>query len=214
MFQLITNAKNPVDEPTSGMDSQTAWSICTLLRKLADNGQAILCTIHQPSSQLFCMFDQLLLLNKHGETIYFGAVGPNASSLLAYFESRAGSKCPPDVNPADWVLEITDKAPPSEGQYTWAEVWRAGPHYKDAQLRLSEFERLKHESLPRENHLQEYATPWMSQLVIVCKRLFQEYWRDPLYLYTKVALCIGMVWARSLIPHLTVFVIADTFVLI
>lgn len=36
-----------LDEPTSGLDSQTAWSICTLLRKLANNGQAILCTIHQ-----------------------------------------------------------------------------------------------------------------------------------------------------------------------
>lgn len=31
-----------LDEPTSGLDSQTAWSICALLRKLADNGQAIL----------------------------------------------------------------------------------------------------------------------------------------------------------------------------
>jgi ATP-binding cassette, subfamily G (WHITE), member 2, PDR len=38
-----------LDEPTSGLDSNTAWSICTLLRKLADNGQIILCTIHQPS---------------------------------------------------------------------------------------------------------------------------------------------------------------------
>lgn len=37
------------DEPTSGLDSQTAWSICQLMRKLANNGQAILCTIHQPS---------------------------------------------------------------------------------------------------------------------------------------------------------------------
>ena len=41
-----------LDEPTSGLDSQTAWSICKLIRKLADNGQAILCTIHQPSAIL------------------------------------------------------------------------------------------------------------------------------------------------------------------
>jgi len=51
-----------LDEPTSGLDSQTAWSILTLIRKLANNGQATLCTIHQPSAMLFQSFDRLLLL--------------------------------------------------------------------------------------------------------------------------------------------------------
>lgn len=45
-----------LDEPTSGLDSQTAWSIITLIRKLSDNGQAILCTIHQPSAQVLPVF--------------------------------------------------------------------------------------------------------------------------------------------------------------
>lgn len=58
-----------LDEPTSGLDSQTAWSICSLLRKLADNGQAILCTIHQPSAILFQSFDRLLFLAKGGRTV-------------------------------------------------------------------------------------------------------------------------------------------------
>ena len=58
-----------LDEPTSGLDSQTAWSICALLRKLANNGQAILCTIHQPSAILFQTFDRLLFLAKGGKTV-------------------------------------------------------------------------------------------------------------------------------------------------
>jgi ATP-binding cassette subfamily G (WHITE) protein 2 (PDR) len=58
-----------LDEPTSGLDSQTAWSICSLLRKLANNGQAILCTIHQPSAILFQKFDRLLFLAKGGHTV-------------------------------------------------------------------------------------------------------------------------------------------------
>lgn len=53
-----------LDEPTSGLDSQSAWSIMQLLRKLSDHGQAILATIHQPSSELFQVFDRLLLLKK------------------------------------------------------------------------------------------------------------------------------------------------------
>ena len=53
-----------LDEPTSGLDSQTAWSICKLMRKLADHGQAILCTIHQPSALIMAEFDRLLFLQK------------------------------------------------------------------------------------------------------------------------------------------------------
>ena len=63
-----------LDETTSGLDSNTAKSICNLLRKLADNGQAILCTIHQPSGTLFKMFDRLLFL-QDGRSIYFGEIG-------------------------------------------------------------------------------------------------------------------------------------------
>lgn len=56
------------DEPTSGLDSQTAWSICVLMRKLADNGQAVLSTIHQPSAILLQEFDRLLFLAPGGKT--------------------------------------------------------------------------------------------------------------------------------------------------
>ena len=61
-----------LDEPTSGLDSQSAFNIIRFLRKLAAAGQAILCTIHQPNSALFENFDRLLLLQKGGETVYFG----------------------------------------------------------------------------------------------------------------------------------------------
>src|SRR3954463_12517267 len=63
-----------VDEPTSGLDSQTSWAILDLLQKLTKSGQAILCTIHQPSSMLFQRFDRLLLLAEGGRTVYFGEV--------------------------------------------------------------------------------------------------------------------------------------------
>ena len=58
-----------LDEPTSGLDGQSAWNIVRFLRKLANQGQAILCTIHQPSSLLFSSFDRLLLLESGGETV-------------------------------------------------------------------------------------------------------------------------------------------------
>ena len=91
-----------LDEPTSGLDSQTAWSICTLLRKLANNGQAILCTIHQPSAILFQEFDRLLFLVSGGRTVYFGDIGHNSTTLTNYFESNGSRACGIEENPAEW----------------------------------------------------------------------------------------------------------------
>lgn len=95
-----------LDEPTSGLDSQSSWSILQLLRKLADHGQAVLATIHQPSSELFQVFDRLLLLKKGGETVYFGDIGTNSKTLVDYFGSRSDLKCGPKDNPAEYILEV------------------------------------------------------------------------------------------------------------
>jgi ATP-binding cassette subfamily G (WHITE) protein 2 (PDR) len=90
-----------LDEPTSGLDSQSSWAIVAFLRKLADNGQAVLATIHQPSAILFQEFDRLLFLAKGGKTVYFGDVGKNSRTLLDYFESNGADKCGDDDNPAE-----------------------------------------------------------------------------------------------------------------
>jgi ATP-binding cassette subfamily G (WHITE) protein 2 (SNQ2) len=58
-----------LDEPTSGLDGQSSFNILRFLRKLADNGQSMLVTIHQPSALLFDQFDRLLLLAKGGHTV-------------------------------------------------------------------------------------------------------------------------------------------------
>jgi hypothetical protein len=56
--------------------------------KLADSGQAILCTIHQPNAQLFNSFDALILLGRGGKTIYAGETGKD-SKTVRLFASRA-----------------------------------------------------------------------------------------------------------------------------
>lgn len=91
---------------SSGLDSQSSWSIIAFLRKLADNGQAVLSTIHQPSAILFQEFDRLLFLAKGGKTVYFGDVGKNSQILLDYFETAGARKCDDEENPAEYMLEI------------------------------------------------------------------------------------------------------------
>lgn len=93
-----------LDEPTSGLDSQSSWTICALLRRLADNGQAVLATIHQPSALLFQTFDRLLFMAQGGKTVYFGQIGNQSSVLLDYFYRNGARKCEASENPAEYVL--------------------------------------------------------------------------------------------------------------
>ncbi len=136
-----------LDEPTSGLDAQSAWNLVRFLRKLADSGQAILCTIHQPSSLLFESFDRLLLLGKGGNTIYFGDIGEDSLVMREYF-ARHGAPCPPNVNPAEYMLEaIGAGVTPRIGDRDWKDIWLDSP---DCARAKTEIEQIKREALARD----------------------------------------------------------------
>lgn len=127
-----------LDEPTSGLDAQSAWNLVRFLRKLADQGQAILCTIHQPSSLLFESFDRLLLLERGGETVYFGDIGKDSKVVREYF-ARNGAVCPPNVNPAEYMLEaIGAGLSPRVGPRDWKDVWLDSPECQRVRADINE----------------------------------------------------------------------------
>ena len=135
-----------LDEPTSGLDAQSAWNLVRFLRKLADSGQAILCTIHQPSSLLFESFDRLLLLGRGGNTIYFGDIGEDSHVMREYF-ARYGASCPTTVNPAEYMLEaIGAGITPRIGNRDWKDVWLDSP---ECARTKTEIEDIKRESSTR-----------------------------------------------------------------
>ncbi|KAJ5784024.1 uncharacterized protein N7518_009701 [Penicillium psychrosexuale] len=188
-----------LDEPTSGLDSQTSWAILDLLDKLKKNGQAILCTIHQPSAMLFQRFDRLLFLQAGGRTVYYGDIGENSQILIDYFVRNGGPPCPPTANPAEWMLDVIGAAPGSYTDIDWYETWRNSPEYAHVQKHLTElkFERSQlvnpaHTvSGKREDKAsyREFAAPFYEQLCEVQTRVFQQIWRSPTYIYSKTALC-------------------------
>lgn len=183
-----------LDEPTSGLDSQTAWSICKLLRKLADNGQAILCTIHQPSAILLQEFDRLLFLQKGGQTVYFGDLGPNCSTLIDYFESHGSHPCPYNANPAEWMLEVVGAAPGSKSNQDYYEVWRNSEEYGKVknELQIMELELSRLPELEDPDSNLKYAASIWKQYLLVTKRVFVQNWRTPVYIYSKVLLVVGV----------------------
>jgi ABC-type multidrug transport system ATPase subunit len=201
-----------LDEPTSGLfvfnsfstlfhadithnrDSQTAWSICKFMRKLANNGQAVLCTIHQPSAILMQQFDRLLFLVAGGKTVYFGDIGENCATFTHYFEAHGAHPCPPQANPAEWMLEVVGAAPGHYSAIDWYDVWRNSDEYHLVQKALDEMERElpeKEESRDSGNFTgnEEFAMPFNPQLWYCLKRVWEQYWRTPSYIYSKTALC-------------------------
>ncbi|KAI0969619.1 ABC-2 type transporter-domain-containing protein [Xylaria arbuscula] len=194
-----------VDEPTSGLDSQTSWAILDLLEKLTKAGQAVLCTIHQPSAMLFQRFDRLLFLAKGGKTVYFGDIGENSHTLTSYFERHGAHPCPKTANPAEWMLDAIGAAPGSTTDRDWFQTWRESPEYRDVK---AELQQLKDDAANEPaNHepqsFREHAAPFTVQFREVSHRVFQQYWRNPNYIYSKAALCsfvslfIGFVFFRS-----------------
>ena len=89
-----------LDEPTSGLDSYTALILMKLLNEQAREGKTVISTIHQPSSDIFHLFDKLMLLSD-GQVAYHG---PSKSSVS--FFNRAGFECPRYTNPADYYMEV------------------------------------------------------------------------------------------------------------
>ncbi|KAH8686519.1 ABC-2 type transporter-domain-containing protein [Ilyonectria robusta] len=186
-----------LDEPTSGLDSQTSWAICDLIEKLTASGQAVLCTIHQPSAILFQRFDRLLLLAPGGKTVYFGDLGQGSSTLLEYFERNGAPPCPPDANPAEYMLEMIQ--PPADGSETtnWHEVWRNSPEYQGVKKELSRLNALPVTQSAdidpmggESSQHQEFVTSFSTQFWQVLIRTWKHFWRSPAYIWSKAILIV------------------------
>ncbi|KAF9886304.1 hypothetical protein FE257_011563 [Aspergillus nanangensis] len=181
-----------LDEPTSGLDSQSSWTICAVLRRLADHGQAVLATIHQPSALLFQTFDRLLFLAKGGKTVYFGDIGSQSSILLEYFQ-RAGARCCQEAeNPAEYILEVVSGG---TSDLDWVQVWRESAEFKEVQCELDKLQSSRGQSssgphTDDDDSDAEFAMPLRSQLYFVLRRVFQQYYRQPEYIYSKFILGI------------------------
>ncbi|THY01481.1 putative ABC multidrug transporter, partial [Aureobasidium pullulans] len=183
-----------LDEPTSGLDSQSAWVIVALLRKLADSGQAILATIHQPSPILFLEFDRLLFLAKGGRTVYFGDIGPNADTLIGYFERQGGRSCRMTENPAEYILEQVTVGANRTGEKDWPALWNMSDECTDTRAELARLQLevgISGNGASNEADHDEFAVSFSTQVFYTTSRVFQQYWRTPSYIYGKFLLGVA-----------------------
>ncbi|KAI8609206.1 P-loop containing nucleoside triphosphate hydrolase protein [Chytriomyces sp. MP71] len=91
-----------LDEPTSGLDASSARNMMTTLKAIAAEGRTVICTIHQPRSDIFPLLDRILLLARGGRVVYQGP----GSSLVPHLASQ-GHQLPELTNPADFALDMS-----------------------------------------------------------------------------------------------------------
>ncbi len=160
-----------LDEPTSGLSSRDSENILDLLKELARKGKLLFIVIHQPSSDIFKMFDRLIILDNGGYLIYNG----NPVDSIEYFKKKIGqpnyseSECYAcgNVNPEQIfnIVEtrvITENGVPTETRRISPSEWR---NLYESERREEKIE--KGDSLPEIS----FKTPGkLKQSVIYAKR--------------------------------------------
>lgn len=186
-----------LDEPTSGLDSQSSYNIVKFIRKLADAGMALVCTIHQPSSILFEHFDRLLLLARGGKVAYFGDIGDNSAVMNSYFEANGARHCEQHENPAEYILEVIGAGIDGKSKQDWTDVWRNSPEHQAVQDELARLN-ANVGTLGVDENATEFATSTGYQVWEVYKRMNRIWWRDPYF-------NIGRIWQAFFIGILNGF---------
>lgn len=178
-----------LDEPTSGLDGQAAFNIVRFLRKLADVGQAVLVTIHQPSASLFAQFDTLLLLAKGGKTVYFGDIGDNGQTVKDYF-GRYDAPCPKNANPAEHMIDVVSGTLSKDKD--WNRVWLDSPEHS---AMTTELDRIVSDAASKPpgtlDDGREFATSLWTQIKLVTNRNNISLFRNNDYTDNKFMLHIG-----------------------
>ncbi|CAB9510945.1 Pleiotropic ABC efflux transporter of multiple drugs CDR1 [Seminavis robusta] len=189
-----------LDEPTSGLDSRGALVVMRAMKRIADQGRTVCSTVHQPSGAVFQMFDDLLLLTKGGNTVFFGELGPDSVRLIDYFESRGGDPIEFGENPAAWMLSAQTSGAAAEKD--WPEEFKASKQYSELFERIEAAKESPDESkkLSFEN---DYPTTAKERVHMMNRRMVTIYKRSPSYNLARLmisivyAFIIGSVFLRG-----------------
>lgn len=189
-----------MDEPTSGLDARAAAIVMRTVRNTVDTGRTVVCTIHQPSIDIFEAFDELFLMKRGGQEIYVGPLGRQSCQLIKYFEGFEGvSKIKDGYNPATWMLEVTSSAQEASLGIDFAQ------NYKNSELYRRNKDLIKELSVPPPGSKDlyfrsQFSQPFLIQCMACLWKQHHSYWRNPPYtavrfLFTTfIALMFGTVF--------------------
>jgi ATP-binding cassette subfamily G (WHITE) protein 2 len=190
-----------LDEPTSGLDSASALSLCQTLKELADSGSCtVICTIHQPQTKIFNLFDELIILNK-GHVLYQGP----AYEIITHY-TEAGLPCPLFTNPADHILDVVTFVPGCDEQQILRNQKTLEDFMTKKRKTMFETDLLNEDDFKEIESKQVWKTPrvkrspWFQQFRVLTRRSFLDNLRNRTAIVAQilqnivVAILIGFVF--------------------
>ncbi|KAF9438996.1 hypothetical protein BGZ76_001891 [Entomortierella beljakovae] len=197
-----------LDEPTSGLSATDALNVANAIKSLARKGRTVILTVHQPRSDIYELFDDLLLLSQ-GKVVYFG----KAQSAAAYFEGL-GHECPVGWNVADYFLDLITVNQESGASDSGTDFAKSYYDYiatnPEAQLtRLLSEHQSSSEKAERDALLKQfksayttkYAATTFTQTMLITQRSFTNWLRHPTvfqasaFIHVVFALVIGSLFS-------------------
>ncbi|KAI5651241.1 hypothetical protein M9H77_37246 [Catharanthus roseus] len=181
-----------MDEPTSGLDARAAAIVMRTVRNTVDTGRTVVCTIHQPSIDIFEAFDELLLMKRGGQVIYAGPLGRHSQKIIEYFEAIPGvPKIKDKYNPATWMLEVSSVATELKLGMDFAEHYRSSSLHETLNLMKKSLHRrnkalVKELSVPPPGAKDlyfptQYSQNTWGQFKSCIWKQWMTYWRSPDY---------------------------------
>nr|KJB35753.1 hypothetical protein B456_006G126900 [Gossypium raimondii] len=207
-----------LDEPTSGLDSASAFFVIQTLRNVGRDGRTIISAIHQPSSEVFSLFDDLFLLSG-GEQVYFGE-----AKMAAKFFAEVGFPCPSRRNPSDHFLRcinsdfdivaealkgsnrITElqntldplaNLPTAQIKTLLVKKYRSSDYAAKARARIREISGIEGLVIEKKH---SGEAKWLTQLSTLTNRSFVNMSRDLGYywlriaIYVALSICVGSIF--------------------
>lgn len=185
------------DEPTSGLDSFMSQSIVSVLKAMAQGGRTIVCTIHQPSSEVFELFDHLFLMAE-GRVAFRG----KSSKALDFFK-RAGFECPINYNPADFYIQNLAIIPGRENESREKVAAIVSQFEKEARTIEATMSTGYSIPAPQMKETSRYKASWWAQFKAVLWRSWISLIRDPMLIKVRflqslvIGLILGLVFYKQ-----------------
>ncbi|XVE91137.1 hypothetical protein DITRI_Ditri20bG0130600 [Diplodiscus trichospermus] len=185
-----------VDGLSTEQRKRSAAIVMRTVRNTVDTGRTVVCTIHQPSIDIFEAFDELLLMKRGGRIIYAGPLGHNSHNLIEYFEAIPGvPKIKDGYNPATWTLEISTPAVEAQLNVDFAEIYANSSVFQRNQELIKELSTpasgSKDLSFPT-----KYSQPFLTQCKLCFLKQHWSYMRNPQYNLIRffVTIVIGILF--------------------